>query len=328
MIPQKLQSGDEIRVIAPARSLGIVSDDIRKIAIARFKEMGLKVTFSKNAEEKDEFLSSSIESRVEDLHEAFTDQNVKGIFSVIGGFNSNQLLSYIDYDLIKKNPKILCGFSDITVLANAIYAKTGLVTYLGPHFSTFGMKKGLEYTIEYFQKCLMGEGSFRIEPSKEYSDDHWFRNQEERKFIPNEGYLLINEGEAEGTIIGGNLCTLNLLQGSEYMPSLKGAILFIEDDDGFGDNFDVELDRNLQSLIHLPDFSGVRGIVIGRFEKRIAIESDRLKKIIQSKKELKGIPVISGADFGHTTPICTFPIGGKARLAAKKGAIKIEIIEG
>jgi muramoyltetrapeptide carboxypeptidase LdcA involved in peptidoglycan recycling len=81
-------------------------------------------------------------------------------------------------------------------------------------------------------------------------------------------------------------------------------------------------------LIHLPDFSGVQGIVIGRFEKRVAIEKDRLRKIIQTKKELEKIPVISGADFGHTTPIFTFPIGGKARLLAREGNIKLEIIEG
>ncbi len=173
----------------------------------------------------------------------------------------------------------------------------------------------------------MSDEPFEVEPSKEWSNDAWYRNQEEREFIPNAGYHLINEGEAEGTIIGGNLCTLNLLQGTEFMPSLKNVILFVEDDDGFGDNFDVELDRNLQSLIHLPDFSEVKAIVIGRFEKRIAIKDELLDKIIQTKKELRNIPVISGADFGHTTPIFTFPIGGTARLSAHNGKVELSIIK-
>ena len=127
MIPPKLQPGDEIRVIAPARSLGIISPENREIATKRLEELGFTVSFSDHVEEQDEFDSSSLQSRIADLHAAFEDKNVKGMFTVIGGFNSNQLLKYIDYDLIKKNPKILCGYSDITALSNAIYAKTGMV---------------------------------------------------------------------------------------------------------------------------------------------------------------------------------------------------------
>jgi len=327
MIPNKLKPRDEIRVVAPSRSMGIISQGVREIAIKRFKEMGLKITYAKNVDEKDEFASSSIESRVADLHNAFADPNVKGILTAIGGFNVNQILKYLDYDLIGNNPKILCGFSDITALSNAIYAKTGLVTYSGPHFSSFGMLKGFEYTAEYFKKCLMEDDSFEVVSSKEWSNDPWFLDQEKREFITNEGYVSINDVEAEGKIIGGNLCTLNLLQGSEYMPSLQDSILFIEDDDGFGDNFDVEFDRNLQSLIHLPDFSGVKGIVIGRSEKRVAIPIDRLKKIIETKKELDGMLVTYGFDFGHTTPIFTIPIGGKAKISVHGGDVKMEITE-
>ena len=129
MIPDKLKKGDEIRVISPARSLSIISQEMRDIAIKRLTDIGFKVTYAKHVEEKDDFNSSSIKSRVDDLHSAFKDKNVKGILTVIGGFNSNQILRYLDYDLIKQNPKILCGFSDITALSNAIYRKTGLVTY-------------------------------------------------------------------------------------------------------------------------------------------------------------------------------------------------------
>lgn len=327
MIPEKLKIGDEIRIIAPSSSLGIISQKNRELAVKKLNELGFKVSFSKNAEEIDEFDSSSIGSRVADLHEAFADKNVKGILTAIGGFNINQILKYLDYDLIKNNPKILCGYSDITALNNAIYKKAELVNYSGPHFSSFGMIKGIDYTVEYFKKCLMEDSPFKVLASEEWSDDAWYLDQENREFMKNEGYFPINEGEAEGKIIGGNLCTLNLLQGTEFMPSLKDTILFIEDDDTAGELFDLEFDRNLQSLIHQPDFSGVKGIILGRFQRSGNVDKDRLIKMIKTKKELDNIPVVAGFDFGHTCPLFTFPIGGTARLLVKKGDIKLEIIE-
>ncbi len=324
MIPNKLKIGDEIRIIAPSRSMGIISEETKQEANKNLEKMGFKISFGKNIEKIDSFASSSIEERLSDLHDAFEDKNVKGIITVIGGFNSNQLLKYINYDLIKNNPKVLCGYSDITALSNAIYAKTGLVTYSGPHYSSLGMKKGLEYTIDYFKKALMENKPFEILPSKEWRDDRWWENQNEVKIEKNNGSFVINEGEAEGTIIGDNLCTFNLLQGTEFMPSLKNSILFIEDD---YESNDVTFDRDLQSLIHQPDFDQVRGIVIGRFQKASKITKEQLIKIIKTKKELNNIPIIAGIDNGHTTPKITIPIGGKARIIAKGSIIKIEILE-
>ncbi|MBU2577481.1 LD-carboxypeptidase, partial [Patescibacteria group bacterium] len=260
MFPEKLKAGDEIRVIAPARSIAILSQEVREIANKRFEEIGFKLSFGKHVEETDSFASSSIESRVEDLHEAFGDKNVKAILTVIGGFNSNQLLRYIDWDLIKNNPKILCGYSDITALNNAVFTKTGLVTYSGPHYSTFGQKLHFDYTLDFFKKCLLSDESFEIKPSEKWSDDAWYKNQEERTLIPNDGWLVINEGSAEGTILGANLCTFNLLQGTEYLPDFTDSVLFLEDDE---ESAPHDFDRNLQSLIHLPEFSKVKGLVIG-----------------------------------------------------------------
>ncbi|MGM9989034.1 MAG: S66 peptidase family protein [Bacillaceae bacterium] len=327
MIPVKLKRGDEIRVIAPSRSMGILSEDTIQIACNRLEENGFRISFSKHCKEIDEFYSSSVEARVADLHEAFLDTNVKGILTVIGGFNSNQLLRHLDYELIRNNPKIICGYSDITALANAIYTKTGLVTYSGPHFSTFGMKHGFEYTQTYFDNCLLQQQPFDVAISTQWSDDVWYINQEEREYIPNDGYTILNEGKATGTIIGGNLCTLNLLQGTSYMPSLENSILFLEDDDLVGDLFPIEFDRNLQSLIHTDGFEGVKGIVIGRCQKVCEITKTKLEKIIHTKKELRYIPVIYGADFGHTSPMITFPIGGTAEITAENGVVAIKIVE-
>jgi len=327
IIPPKLKKGDEIRVIAPSRSLSLVTEENIKLAKENLERQGYKVTFSKNCRESDMFMSSSIKSRVSDIHQAFKDKKVKAILTVIGGFNSNELLPYLDYKLIKSNPKILCGYSDVTALANAITAKTGLVTYSGPHFSTWAMKKGFEYNFEYFNKCLVEDKKYLIEASGMWSDDAWYIDQNNRNFEKNEGYIIINKGEAEGTILGGNLCTLNLLQGTEFMPNISNSILFIEDDDMAGSLFGVEFNRNLQSLIHQPNFKKVKGIVIGRFQKKAEMTIEKLKFIIQTKKELKSIPIIANVDFGHSNPLITFPIGGTVKISTLKGKASIEILK-
>jgi muramoyltetrapeptide carboxypeptidase LdcA involved in peptidoglycan recycling len=174
--PQKLKKGDEVRVIVSSRSFSLLSEETIKIANERLSELGIKVTFGKHIMETDEFLSSSIESRIEDLHEAFLDKNVKAILTVLGGFNANQLLRYIDWDIIKNNPKVFCGFSDVTALNCSIYQKTGLVNYYGPHYSTFGQKLYFDYTLDYFKKCIMSEEEFSILPSDNWSDDAWYMN--------------------------------------------------------------------------------------------------------------------------------------------------------
>ncbi len=312
IFPEKLKSGDEIRVIAPVQSLSIISEENRKIADQRFKDMGFKLSFGKHVEEMDQFASSTIESRIEDLHDAFRDEKVKGILTVIGGFNSNQLLRYIDWDLVKKNPKVFCGFSDVTALNNAIFAKTGLVSYSGPHYSSFGEKLNFDYTLEYFKKCLLEDGPIEIKPSEKWSNDSWYKDQDDRKLIKNKGFLVINEGKAEGAILGANLCTFNLLQGTEYMPKFVGStILFLEDD---SETRPHTFDRDLQSLIHLPNFGKVKGLVIGRFENASQMTEDLLVKIIKTKKELENIPVVANVDFGHTEPRITFPVGGQVKL--------------
>jgi muramoyltetrapeptide carboxypeptidase LdcA involved in peptidoglycan recycling len=323
--PQKLKKGDEIRIIVSSRSFSLLSEETIKTANERLSNLGFKVTFGKHIMETDEFLSSSIESRIEDLHEAFLDKNVKAIFTVLGGFNANQLLRYVDWNIIKSNPKIFCGYSDVTILNCSIFQKTGLVNYYGPHYSTFGQKLYFDYTLDYFKKCLLSEEKFEINPSDNWSDDAWYENQENRNLIKNKGYLIINDGEAEGTILGGNLCTFNLLQGTEYFPTLStNTILFLEDDELSNS---VTFDRDLQSLIHQPGFEMIKGLVIGRFQKSSNISNENLIKIIKTKKELSKLPVIANVDFGHTDPKITFPIGGEAKISAKNNEIKIEIIK-
>ena len=322
MFAPKLVPGDEIRVIAPSTSMIILKEAQTDLAVQRLTDLGFKVTFGKNADAHDEFFSSSISERIEDLHQAFVDPNVKGILTAIGGYNSNQLLKYIDYNLIASNPKILCGYSDITALQLAIFHKTGLVTYSGPHFSSFGMKHGFEYTMESFLDAVTNDAPYEINTSPTWSDDAWYLDQEDRVFHDQSGYSILSEGEAEGTLIGGNLCTMNLLQGTEYMPSLKDAILFIEDDE---ETHSRSFDRDLQSLLHLPEASSIKALLIGRFQKASNITDEALRKIIMSKEELKGIPVIANVNIGHVHPFATVPIGAVASIKARDGQTEIFI---
>ena len=329
IFPEKLKPGDEVRVIAPSLSLQIVSQANIDYAIKVIESLGLKLTFGKHVNEKDIFSSSSIQSRLDDLHAAFQDKNVKAILAVIGGSNSNQLLKYLDYDLIKNNPKIFCGFSDINALQNAIFHKTGLVTYSGPQFSSFAMKKGFEYTLEFFKKMFFESNPMTLFPASTWSDDAWYLDQENRVFYENEGYWLIHPGKAKGTIIGGNLSTIQLLHGTPYMPPLEGTIVFIEAETIMEEELCViEFDRDLQSLIHQPHFDKVKALVFGRFEKKFGMDLEKLKLIIESKQELKNVPIIANVDFGHTMPMITFPIGGICEIDAMNlKEISINLIE-
>ena len=320
IFPNKLKKGDEIRIIAPARSLSILSEDLKNTAIKNLEKLGFIVTFSQNCEEIDLLNSSSIESRVLDLHDAFLDKNVKAILTVIGGFNSNQLLPFIDYEIIKNNPKILCGFSDITAITNAITVKTGLVTYSGLHFSSFGKLAHTDYKFEYFEKCLSFESSkpFLVNNSKLWTDGE--------KTVENKGMQILKKGFAEGEIVGGNLCTLNLLQGTEFMPSLENKILFLEDDyECQSENFD----RDLQSLLQQKGGNKIKAIVFGRFQIASNMTDEKLQFIVDTKPELGNIPIVSNVDFGHTSPAITFPIGGIAKLKTGENPkeIQLEIIK-
>ncbi len=324
IFPQKLKKGDKVMLVAPSDSLSCVSKEISAIAEERIAKIGLELSFAKNVRELDEFGSSSIQSRVDDLHEAFRDKSVKAIFTAVGGLNCNQLLRYLDWNLIKNNPKIFVGYSDTTALQNAIYAKTGLVTYSGPSYWLLGQKLHFDYTLEYFQKCLFDDKEFNILPSDSWSDDRWFADQENRKLIKNDGWLAINEGSALGKILGANICTFNLLQGTEYFPDTSNAILFLEDD---SESQLGHFDRDLQSLIHLPNFNKVRGIVVGRFQKASHVKNEHLIKAIKSKKELSHIPVLANVDFGHTDPTITFPIGGEVALVVSDGKSVLKILK-
>ncbi|MEI6462245.1 MAG: S66 peptidase family protein [bacterium] len=320
----KLLPGSHIRIVSPSSSLGIISKEAIDIASERLKSLGFELSFGKHVKECDEYNSSSIESRVEDFMSAFLDKDVDCVMSVIGGHNCNQILPYLDYEVIKNNPKCFIGFSDITALNNAIYSMTGLVTYSGPAYSSFGKKLDFEYTMDYFKKCLMEESSYDILPSTKWSDDKWYVDQNVSNLINNPGYLKVNNGSCKGTIVGGNLCTLNLLQGTKYFPSLKDTILFIEDDH---ESSYLNFDRDLESLTQVEGFEGVKGVVIGRFQQASHVSNEEILRMVKNKKVLRDIPIVANVDFGHTDPKITFPIGGEASLSVTNEGVKLSILK-
>ncbi len=318
-IPKKLQKGDEIRIITPSKSLGFVKDIVLERMVDFLNEKGFTVTFGKHVKMVDEFNTSSVSARINDLHTAFKDKKVKAIFSAAGGSSANQLLKNIDYKVIKKNPKIFCGLSDITALSNAIYAKTGLVTYSGPHAPLFGATKCVEYTWDYFEKCFLQTEPLFVLPSKQYCDNRW-----DKTVLKTEDYWALNQGDATGVALGGNLLTFNFLQGSEYRPSLKNSIVFIEDND----KETIRDFRNqLQSLFLQKDAYQIKGLVVGRFQKGSGMTKNLLKMIVKSQPELKNIPVLANVDFGHTTPMITIPIGGTVKLSVMQKSYKLSILK-
>ena len=312
-VPARLRPGARVRVVAPScsRSYVMEHDNTRWIN-ERFAALGIKLSFGRHVDERDDFDSSSITSRLEDLHAAFADPTVDGIMSVIGGFNANELLPYLDWDLIAANPKVFCGYSDFTVLANAIHARTGMITYVGPHWSMFGMRDHFEPTGQWFTAATSGQ-AWSIEPATAYTDDLWFMNQDGRQTLPTEGPWVLREGAGTGRVIGGNLCTLNLLQGTGLMPRLEGAMLFLEDD-AAGDIH--EFARNLAALLQRPDAAGITGLGIGRFQQDSGVTRSMLRQVVDKHPLLDSVPVVANLDFGHTSPMFTLPIGGQARLAA------------
>ncbi len=225
--PQKLLPGDEIRIVTPSSSWARVGGfEANLKAKEKLEAMGLKVTFGQYIETSDLQYSLPIADRVDDIHQAFADKNVKAILSLIGGFTSNELLPYLDYELIRKNPKIICGFSDFTALANAITVKTGLVTYYGPAYVTLKMsdEQG-QYQDDYFKKLLFGSDPTSLVASKTWSSDAWYDPKTPRNYYDNQ-WQVYSEGQVKGETVGGNLNTFNLLAGTDYQPHLDDKIWF------------------------------------------------------------------------------------------------------
>ena len=315
---KKLQKGMHIRVLSPSSSIERVGGfEANRDAKEMLEQLGFKVSFSKHYFENDILGSTSIQSRVDDLHEAFLDPTVDVILATIGGFNSNELLPYLDYELIAKHPKIICGYSDTTAILNAIYARTGMLTYMGPSYTSFKMKELQEYQTESWLKAL-SHTHYELTPSEKWGSNAWYLPDATLTFQPTV-WKVYNHGKATAIAIGGNVSTFSLLRGTTYAPTPEDYAIFIEKSED-GDYY--EFDRNLAAL--LQAYPNPKAVLIGRFPKECCMTEELLLYILDKYPVLKQIPVMYDLDFAHTQPLFTITIGAKVTVDTEKMSIKID----
>jgi muramoyltetrapeptide carboxypeptidase len=303
MRPSKLKKGDTIGVIAPSNY--IEKDDLEYInaSIALMEASGFKVKFGKYVFEDTLGYGTSPEKRAADINWAFKDDEVKAIMCVKGGEDSNTTLDYIDYEMIKKHPKIICGFSDNTSILNAIHEKTGLVTYHGPTFKSltswetgYAYKQFIKTFVENTESLIMGE--------------------------PEDEYTTIQAGQATGELVGGNLSLFTKLVCGKYAVNLQDKILFLEE---LGFEAAPEMvNSNIYYLKQNGVFDRIAGLWIGNYEhpSKVSIE-----KIIKNAigDEYK-FPIIKSDNFGHIDKKIIIPIGTKAEINTNE-KIKIKLVE-
>lgn len=324
ILPKKLTIGDTIGIISPSSPIAAFCPRRFQRGIDELQKLCFKVKLGQHVRERYRHTAGTIQQRINDLHVMFMDDEVKAIVCTIGGLNSNQLLEHLDYDLIKKHPKIFMGFSDITAPLNAIYAKTDMVTYLGPallpQFGEFGGT--LPYTWEYFKKVCMSGDRMNVIASKEWTDEFTPWDKEDnrpRVMKPNEGIKMLKPGRASGTMIGGNIGTFLLLNGTPYMPTLQDVILCIEEDEV---ETPATMDRLFTQLRHIDAFSQIQGMLIGRFNSKVGLKKeDSIEDIVLAATEGYDFPILYDLDFSHTDPMITIPIGGRCTMDADRKEI-------
>jgi len=321
-IQPKLQKGDEIRVIAPSMSWHRKQQAAYERAVKFLESQGFVVSFGRNVKAEERFGTGPVEARLQDLHDAYADAKVKAIIALGGGWSANALLPGIDWELLRRNPKPLIGFSDITVLVNAVFAMTGTVNYLGPNFSGLGRRKGSEYSRENLLNVLTGS-----QPPSLVKSRQWLR-EDAGPLVKTRPWKVLQAGTAEGTLVGGNIGTFYLLQGTPYQPRLdRPIILAVEDDDEAGKNSAREFDRRLESLLQLPGMrENLRGVLVGRFQPSSGVTLPDVAYIL-TRMQLGGIPIMYDLDFGHTWPMMTLPIGGEVQIRADNNLTQVNLLK-
>ena len=300
ILPQKLNRGDTIGIVAPSSPIiGERKEDIEKVKEIVEKD-GFKVKFSKNLFSNTYGYSSSPKEKAEDINEMFQDKEVKMIWCAAGGGNSNSTFEYLDYEMIKQNPKIICGFSDITSLTNMISEKTGLVTFSGMNFRTI----------------------LRDEENFSYNEVMKRFVEESLEFGKVDEYKVLQEGIAEGKLIGGNLSLTKGMVAGKYKIDFTDKILFLEE---LGFETDPEMASNyLYYMKQNGVFDKIKGLWIGNYEHESKIQ---LEKIVMDVLDNEyNFPIIKSNNFGHVYKQTVIPIGINARIDTTKEN-KIELIE-
>ncbi len=275
---------------------------------------------------QDYYRSGSIKERADEFNQLLYNDDVQVLMAAIGGNNTNSILPYIDYEYLKKHPKIIIGYSDTTALLLGIYAKTGLVTFYGPALaSSFGeFPPFVDITFDHFKSILCDDFSLPYEykmPSV-WTDEFINWSQQDRgKAEYANSWVSVNSGICRGRLIGGNLNTMEGFFGTEFMPEIKmGDILFIED--SLKDACTIERTFSLLKLAGV--FDKVGGIILGKHEKFDDNGTGRKPyEILLEVLDGGNIPFLAEFDCCHTHPMFTMPIGCRVELDATNKRITL-----
>ena len=301
--PEKLKIGDTIGVIAPSRPIVNIKKEVEE-GIKILEGLGFKVKLGNNLYKKSYYSAGIAKERASDLNSMFADKNIKAIICAAGGASSNQILDLIDYDLIKKNPKIFIGYSDITTLLLAINKKTGLVTFHGTNLCD--LKKLDKEARMFLFNMLTGKREEYILPNK---------------------IEIIKKGKAKGILIGGNIHLSNFLLGTKYSPLYNKKVWFWEE---VGES-PASLDQKLNQFRLSGNLKNISAMVIGNLsdcvDKKYKEDNRPINEIILELTKEYNFPIIRVSYFGHDVAnFFTFPIGIASEINTKTNEFKI--IEG
>ncbi len=296
--PPAIPKNGTIQLITPASAL---KRSVFEQALSNMDLLGFKVKYSDNIKVSSGFLSGTDEQRLQDLHQAFADDSVDAVICARGGYGSARLLPHIDYNLIRSNPKVFVGYSDITALHAALFKKAGLITFHGP----VGASELNDFSMDYLLDVTQNG---------------------ERIHIKNNGQTPIKGGVCQGNLVGGNLSIINSLIGTPYEIKFDNNILFIEE---IGEAA-YRIDRMLTQLANSGALNKVKGIALGYFTGCDTDPSDPfyeysvpLSEVFKDHFEPLNVPVTYGFPFGHEEHNATLPIGLRAELNADLGEIRL-----
>lgn len=302
--PPKLNAGDVIGLISPASS----PDDLNKIdkGVSYLESIGYRVELGKNVGIKNGYLAGTDEQRLEDLHYMFENKHVKAIFSIRGGYGSIRLLDKINYNLVKRNPKIFVGYSDINALQMAFLKKCGLVTFAGPMVTVDFHEQVSEFTEEIFWRTITSNKKIGR-----------LKNPSEEKFF------VLRKGRGAGNLIGGNLTIFTSLIGTEYLPQIKTPVFIFEEIN----EPPYKVDRMFNHIRLAKLFNNVQAVILGRFVDCYETDKNKasltLNEVILEYFEKIGVPVIYNVKHGHIKDNITIPFGLQCIVNGSKGFIEI-----
>jgi muramoyltetrapeptide carboxypeptidase len=308
--PSRLRLGDTVGLIEPASA----SDEPFQIQLVEeaIIAMGLKPKRAPHLLNRFGYLAGADKDRAADVNAMFADKDVKAIFAVRGGWGSARLLPYLDWDMIRANPKLLTGFSDITALHMAIAAKGGFVTLHGPNAGSAWGKSSWDSFRE-----IAFEGGTPTFVNPEGGEDRLVQRRWRTRVLGS------GKGKAQGKLLGGNLTVLTALAGTPYLPSFDGAILFLED----VEEAEYRIDRMLTQLAQAGVLKNLKGVVFGQctdcVNKGNSYGAFTLNDVLTQHLGALGIPAYQGAWFGHITDQFTLPVGGMAEIDADAGTLRL-----